>query len=101
MLVRFRVTYDSAPIRHAAVQCPYCKKWYRVKDIVCEDFRELKYDDDLTWAEFVCPLCGKKFSGRKKRLSVATNETLIEEVAYPDVYEDCFFKKETWVNEQR
>ena len=39
-----RVEYESTPIRHIAVQCPYCSKWFNGRDIFNGDwFKNLRY----------------------------------------------------------
>ena len=35
-----RVEYEPLPIRHIAVQCPNCKKWFRGWEITEDDLRE-------------------------------------------------------------
>ena len=88
-----RVEYESTPIRHIAVQCPECNKWFHGWDIVKGEraFDVLRYEHDINWAEFECPVCGKEFGGLQH-----ADKPNIKEVEYPEVYEDCLTKKETW-----
>lgn len=43
-----RVEYESTPIRHIAVQCPNCKKWFRGWEIT-ED--NLRYAYEINFAD--------------------------------------------------
>lgn len=83
-----RVEYESTPIRHVAVQCPNCKKWFRGWEIT-ED--ELRYASDIHYAVFECPICEKGFGGIQH-----ADKPNIEEVGHPAVYEGCLEKKVTW-----
>ena len=83
-----KVEYDSTPVRHIAVQCPECNNWFRGRDITKN---HLTYDFDIDWAEFDCPVCGKRFGGTRH-----ADKPKIEEVDYPKVYEDCLERKEVW-----
>lgn len=51
----------------------------------------LRYEHDINWAEFECPVCGKEFGGLQH-----ADKPNIKEVRHPEVYEDCLTKKETW-----
>lgn len=82
-----RVEYESTPIRHIAVQCPKCKKWFRGWEIT-ED--ELRYSSDIHYTVFECPICEKEFGG----IQHADNPN-IKEVSYPEVYDGCLKRKET------
>lgn len=91
-----RVEYDNRPIRHIAVQCPKCNKWFNGWDIVdsspySHPFEELKYDYNIRWATFTCPVCGEEFGGMHN-----ADKPNIEEVAYPEVYDGCLERKEVW-----
>lgn len=83
-----RVEYESTPIRHIAVQCPECKKWFRGWEIT-ED--ELRYDSDIYYAVFECPVCEKAFGGIQH-----ADKPEIKEVGHPAIYEGCLEKKVTW-----
>lgn len=74
-----RVEYDCAPIRHIAVQCPGCQRWFYGNSIT-ED--RLSYEYQLSSATFDCPICGEEFGGRLDKPN-------IKEVMYPDVYKGC------------
>ena len=90
-----RVEYESTPIRHIAVQCSYCGKWFCGWDVVVSNnsLRDLRYDSDIHFAEFQCPVCGKGFGGLQN--NDAPN---IEEVGSAEkCYKDCLQKKEVWV----
>lgn len=83
-----RVEYECTPIRHIAVQCPKCKKWFYGDDITKDD---LRYDYEVNFAEFACPICGEEFGGIQH-----ADKPNIEEVGYPKVYEGCVQRKEVW-----
>lgn len=94
MIINFRVEHDLAPIRHVAVRCPECFRWFQARDITADSLDD---DVDLKFAVFVCPVCGTSFSARNNfRPWDDEHEIDIEEVTYPDVYKDCLTRKETW-----
>lgn len=89
-----RVEYESTPIRHIAVQCPKCNKWFNGRDIFNGDWlQDLRYSYQIFFAQFECPMCGKIFGGDECRDFSNVN---IEETSYPEVYKDCLHKKEVW-----
>ena len=97
MTINFRVEYDPSPIRHIAVQCPFCNKWFRGRDIAN---KRLDYDYEVGLAEYHCPICDKYFSngvcdsyGRY----IERCSTSIEECgSAEEVYKGCLTKKEVW-----
>ena len=88
--MKIRVEYEPTPIRHIAVQCPKCERWFNGHDIT-ED--KLEYEYHIYYAQFICPVCGKVF-GADERYNFANVQ--IEETDYPDVYKDCLKRKEIW-----
>ena len=89
-----RVEYESTPIRHIAVQCPKCNKWFNGRDIINVDWlKDLRYSYQIFFAQFECPVCGKIFGGDECRDFSNVN---IEETSYPEVYKDCLQRKEVW-----
>lgn len=87
-----RVEYDSTPIRHIAVQCPECEEWFNGRDIVNGDWLdELRFEHQIYWATFTCPVCGWEFGGLHN-----ADKANIEEVSYPEVYDGCLERKEVW-----
>lgn len=82
-MFKVKVEYESTPIRHIAVQCPSCEKWFYGYDITSDN---LIYDYQVNFAKFTCPICHEEFSG----------EHTVEEVGYPKVYEECMRRKEVW-----
>lgn len=88
-----RVEYESIPIRHIAVQCPDCGKWFCGWDIVDgkDVFDTLRYAHDINFAVFKCPICEAEFGGLQHN-----DKANIEVVAHPKVYEGCLQRKETW-----
>lgn len=83
-----KVQYEDTPIRHIAVQCPNCNKWFRGWDIVKGD---LRYAYQINFAEFTCPICNEKFGGIQH-----ADKPNIKKSAYPEIYEACVKKKEVW-----
>ena len=83
-----RVEYESTPIRHIAVQCPDCKKWFRGWEITKDS---LSYSYEIGFAKFECPICEREFGGLQH-----TDKPNIEEVGHPAVYEGCLEKKVKW-----
>lgn len=88
-----RVVYESTPIRHIAVQCPHCGKWFSGYDVFVGDaLRDLCYDDDIDFADFKCPVCEKGFGN-----IVHGEKVEIKEVGDADeCYKDCLRQKVTW-----
>lgn len=92
--VNVRVEYKPALIRHIAIQCPYCKKWFQGNDITES---QLSYDYQLNFAEFHCPVCNNNFGYHANgHLNRKKDELAIEESVYPDIYKDCMTKKTVW-----
>ena len=88
--MKIRVEYDPAPIRHIAVQCPQCGRWFRGYDIT-ED--KLSYEYQIYSAQFHCPVCDKIFGACEYN---GYANVQIKETDYPDVYKDCLERKEVW-----
>lgn len=86
-----RVEYEVAPIRHIAVQCPKCEKWFRGRDITKDN---LSYDCNIYLAQFECPVCGKIFGG-DGYLGFA-NVNIKEVDSSTECYRDCLQRKEVW-----
>lgn len=94
MKISFRADFDPQPIRHVAVQCPYCSKWFNARDIA-DDFINSRID--LNFAQFHCPVCDNSFSAYKPSWSSEEQPVMeVEEVSYPDVYKDCLKRREIW-----
>lgn len=86
-----RVEYDhQTPIKHIAIQCPKCKRWFNGKDITKDS---LNYEYQIYNAQFTCPICSKVFCGD---WNIGYEDVHIEEIEYPQVYKDCVHKKEVW-----
>ena len=81
--MKIRVEYEPAIIRHIAVQCPKCERWFHGHDITKD---KLEYEHHIYYAQFICPVCGKVF-GADERCNFTNVQ--IEESGYPDVYKDC------------
>lgn len=89
--MKIRVVYESTPIRHIAVKCPKCEKWFDGRDITHD---KLSYSYEVYFAQFECPVCGKIFGGDECRDFSNVN---IEEVgSATECYKDCLRKKEIW-----
>lgn len=86
--VNVKVEFEIPPIRHIAVQCPHCKKWFYGNDI---SEKWLTYEYQLDHTNFLCPICHESFGYDDN------DEIEISEVPYPEIYKDCKEKKVTWV----
>ena len=88
-----RVEYESTPIRHIAVQCPKCNKWFHGWDIVKggNAFDSLRYEHDISFVVFKCPVCGKEFGGIQH-----ADKPNIKECVHPEIYDGCLERKEVW-----
>ena len=96
MKVNVRVEYEPIPIRHIAVQCPACERWFRGNDIAD---RMLEYKHEINFAHFVCPVCGKIFGCNSYRDIYGhdcSDEISIVEMGHPEIYKDVIQKKVTW-----
>ena len=85
-----RVEYDDTPIRHCAVQCPECERWFIGRDIT-ED--RLSFESDIHRAQFKCPVCGYVFGGNEYQGYANVH---IKECGVNEVYEGCLHRKEVW-----
>lgn len=88
--MNIRVEYECTPIRHIAVQCPKCEKWFYGRDIT-ED--KLNYSYEIYHAKFNCPICNRTFGADKYNEYSSIH---IEETAYPKIYKDCLERKVAW-----
>ena len=86
-----RIMYDPSPIRHIAVQCPDCERWFNGRDI---GDRELVYDYELYQTQFTCPVCGKVFGS--DAYSRHRNVNVEELDSANDIYRDIYKKVERW-----
>ena len=88
--MKVRVEFEATPIRHIAVQCPKCERWYDGRDVTNDN---LSYEHDIYYAQFICPVCGHVFGADECRGYSNVN---IEECGCGEVYKDCLRKKEVW-----
>ncbi len=88
-----KVEYDMIPIRHIAIECPKCKKWFRGWEITDDDLSE---HGDIYYATFTCPLCHKKFGFDPSSHGDSGWLPTIEESCHPEIYKDCLSKREIW-----
>lgn len=86
-----KIMYDPTPIRHIAVQCPSCDRWFNGRDIADND---ITYDYDLHSAQFECPVCGKIFGS--DAYSNHSNIKIEECDSHNEVYKDIYRKVEKW-----
>lgn len=89
-----RIEYDAVPIRHIAVQCPRCGRWYAGRDITEQ---KLNFSNELYHAQFICPVCGHVFGANE--CQGYSNVKITECVGHEEVYKDCLHRKEVWVRE--
>ena len=89
--MKVRVEYEATPIRHIAVQCPKCEKWFDGREITCN---QLRYDHDICYAQFECPVCGKIFGANEYQ---EFGNVVIQEVgSAAECYAGCLQRKEVW-----
>lgn len=88
--LNIRTVYEPTIIRHIAVQCPFCGKWFNGIDITND---RLHYKHDIKYARFLCPICNKNFTADEEFMDIKVN---IEESDSSNVYKDCLQKKEVW-----
>lgn len=86
-----KVQYDMMPIRHIAVECPKCKKWFVGWHITND---HLYWHNEIYMVNFICPLCGEKF-GRDFSRSNEWEPNIEECGCFEDVYKDCLTREET------
>lgn len=93
-VINVKVEYESRQVRHLAVQCPECNNWFRSSDIA-DDFVHDEFD--IYQTKYICPLCGNEFG---TGFSVFDDEDVynyqVEEVDYPEIYNDCRKKRVLW-----
>ena len=89
--MKVRVQYEATPIRHIAVQCPECGRWYRGNDI---SEQRLSFDSDIYNAQFICPVCGKVFGA--DACTGYSNVQIEECDDHMAVYKGCLHKKGVW-----
>ena len=95
MIINFRIEYDPTPIRHIAVQCPSCGRWFHGNAITEDD---LYYDFQAEMAEFKCPVCTTRFScSDYSHVGFEICESHIKECgSAEEVYEGCLERKVIW-----
>lgn len=81
-----RVEYDPTPIRHIAVQCPNCKRWFHGYDATND---EIRFDYQIRYARFECPVCEAFFCGYD-------HCEITEFGSAEEVYKGCLEKKVSW-----
>lgn len=86
-----RVEYEPTPIRHIAVQCPKCSKWFYGSDITND---RLSFEYQIYYAQFECPICGKIFGADEN--SDFANVTIKEVGSAEECYKGCLQRKEIW-----
>ena len=85
-----RVKYGLRPIHHIAVQCPNCLRWFNGNEIIDDDV--IKYESQMEYVDYICPVCGKIFGGEGGDDSINIIECKYEK----EVYEGCMHRKVVW-----
>lgn len=83
--MKARIEFETQPIKHIAIQCPNCEKWFYGEDLAGHPLRDVV---DVMFAHYECPVCGKTFDGK-----------IFDYVECGDseeVYKDCLTKKVKW-----
>lgn len=87
--VQIKIECDPRPIRHLAIQCPGCERWFMCDDIVTDSSNYPMYEEDISFfTDCRCPVCGKMFNLK--------NVEKDESVEFPEFYKNCTKKKVTW-----
>ena len=97
IIVNMKAEFESTPIRHVSIQCPYCQKWFYGHDVTPSG-TWLSYDYQLRTTTFTCPICDKNFGCSYDSSPFGPKvEFNIEEVgSSEECYKDCVSKKVTW-----
>ncbi len=95
--MKVRVEFESTPIRHIAVQCPHCGRWFYGSDMTDH---ALSYEYDIYTASFECPVCGQAFGSENGGYGFRSNVELIECGSASEVYKGCYQKKTVWEAEE-
>lgn len=84
--VKVAVEFDPTPIRHMAIQCPKCHRWFNRHDIANED---IDFDSDIdSFAKCECPVCNHEFD---------LCNVEFEYPSFPEFYDNnCAKKKVVW-----
>lgn len=91
--MKMRVEFEPRPVRHVAVQCPECKKWFAGRDITEHDIND---EIDLEFAHFECPVCNYRFGYDRDKVPSKSQIEIIECGSTEEVYHGCLRKKEVW-----
>ena len=86
-----KVEYEATPIRHIAVQCPECERWYNGREITAH---KLSFGYQIYHAQFICPVCGHVFGANE--CGDYANVNITECGSSTEVYKDCLHRKEVW-----
>ena len=84
--VNIKVEFDPTPIRHMAIQCPNCEKWFHTGDIVTNTYPIYKHDICFL-TKCKCPVCNTEFD--------LGNVEMDFDAEFPEFYDNCMQKKET------
>jgi len=90
--VNIRVEYEPTRIRHCAIQCPCCKKWFNDYDISLYPIG-CEYDI-ISGVKCKCPYCNENFEAIKETINIEECGSVAE------VHKDTMVKKVTWVEER-
>ena len=84
--VKVAVEFDPTPIRHMAIQCPKCERWFNMYDVATTNI-DYKHDID-SLAKCECPACQHEFD---------LGNVEFEYPEFPDFYDKkCAKKKVVW-----
>lgn len=85
--VQLKVEFEPCPVRHLAIQCPDCNRWFKQTDITLHKW--ISDESDISqFTECECPACGCKFD--------LGNVEYGEDVEFPEFYDNCSKKKTVW-----
>ena len=82
--IKVAVEFDPTPIRHMAIQCPRCERWFDKYNITIVRV-DYKHDID-SHAKCECPVCNHEFD---------LGNVEFEYPDFPEFYDKCTKKKVT------
>lgn len=85
--MHIRLELDPAPVRHIAVQCPSCKRWFHGQEI---SDNWIQFEHEINFTKFDCPVCSHSFG------AFEFGDEIIIDTDYKDIYDGCLKKKEVW-----
>lgn len=87
--INMRIEYELTPIRHMAIQCPFCHNWFHGSD--CTD-SWIEFGYQLQYTVFTCPMCEEVMNPE----NVKAIFDITEPGGADEVYKGCKVSRTTW-----